>query len=65
MTSDISGKITVKMLLENYPQVIQLFLDMGLLCVGCPAESFHSLAKVASEYKLDLKQFLNRINSVI
>ena len=57
--SDISSLMTVKELLETHPSLLQIFLDMGLLCVGCPAESFHTLAEVAEEYKLDLHQLLN------
>ena len=63
--SHIPSDLTVKELLETHPQLLQIFMDMGLLCVGCPAEAFHTLAEVAKEYKLDLKQLLRRINENI
>jgi hybrid cluster-associated redox disulfide protein len=62
---DISSLMTVKDLLETHPRLLPMFLDMGLLCVGCPAESFHTLAEVAEEYKLDLHQLLNRMNKSV
>lgn len=63
--SNISSVVTVKELLETHPEVLQMFLDMGLLCVGCPAEAFHTLAEVAEEYKLDVDQLLRRITKSI
>ena len=61
----LSPDITVKKLLDRYPQLLQLFMDLGLLCIGCPVEAFHTLADVAREYHLDLNQFLQRIDTVI
>jgi hybrid cluster-associated redox disulfide protein len=61
----LSREITVKDLLDRCPQVLQLFMEMGLLCPGCPAEAFHTLEDVAREYHLDLNQLLQRIDMVI
>ena len=61
----LSPGITVKKLLDRYPQLLQLFMDLGLLCIGCPVEAFHTLADVAREYHLDLNQLLQRIDTVI
>jgi len=63
--SQIESNITVKVLLQHHPQALQVFIDMGLLCVGCPAEEFHTLADVAYEYHLDLNQLLQLINKTI
>ena len=65
VNSNISTGITIKELLDRYPQVLQMFLDMELMCVGCPAETFHTLIDVAREYHLDRHQFLQRIYMVI
>ena len=61
----LSPDITVKKLLDRYPPLLQLFMDLGLLCIGCPVEAFHTLADVAREYHLDLNQLLQRIDTVI
>lgn len=36
-------------------------MDMGLLCIGCPAEALHTLEEMALEYNIDLNQLLQRI----
>jgi len=65
VNSNISSDTTVKYLLDTYPQILQMFMDMKLLCVGCPAEGFHTLTEVAHEYKLDINDLIERINNVI
>lgn len=65
MNSILPSDITVKELLDRHPQALQLFMDFGLLCVGCPAEAFHTLADVAREYHLDPNQLLRRIHKAI
>jgi len=62
---NISTDITVKELLNRYPQLLQMFMDMELMCVGCPTEAFHTLADVSQEYHLDLDQMLERIYETI
>jgi len=65
VNSNISTDITVKELLERYPRLLQTFMDMNLMCVGCPTEAFHTLVDVAREYHLDLNQLLQRIYKAI
>jgi len=57
--------ITVKEILDRHPQALQVFLDMGLLCAGCPTEAFHTLADVAREYGLDSDRLVQRFQGAI
>jgi len=57
--------ITVKEILDRHPQALQVFLDMGLSCAGCPTEAFHTLADVAREYGLDPDRLLQRFQRAI
>ena len=65
MKQHISPEITVKELLDRYPQLLHLFMDLGLMCLGCPAEAFHTLKDIAREYHLDMDQLFQRIDRVI
>lgn len=60
----LTSAMTVKEVLDRHPQVIQEFMNIGLLCVDCPAEAFHTMEDVAREYNLDLDQLLQSINKV-
>ena len=61
----ISPKMTVKSLLECYPRAVRFFFDMGMLCVGCPTEGYHSLEDVAREYGYDPNQLVRHIRNVV
>ncbi len=57
--------MTVKEVLDRYPRTLQPFMNLGLLCVGCPMETFHTLADVAREYRMDPDQLLQRFQRAI
>lgn len=61
----LSPDTTVKELFDRYPELLQLFMDLGLLCVGCPAEAFHTLADVTREYHFDMNQLFQLIEKAI
>lgn len=61
----VTSDTIVKSLLESHPQTHQVFLDKGLLCAGCPTETFHTLADVSREYHLNLNQLLQCIKDSI
>lgn len=65
MNPEISINITIRELLERFPQLLQTFMDMGLKCVGCPTEAFHTLEDVAREYHLGLDQLFERIYEAV
>jgi hybrid cluster-associated redox disulfide protein len=61
----LSPLLTVKDLLDRYPQALPAFMRLHLLCVGCPTEAFHTLADVAREYDLDIDDLMRSIQSAI
>jgi hybrid cluster-associated redox disulfide protein len=65
MQPRLSLHLTVKELMDRHPQVLKRFMDLGLMCVGCPTEAFHTLTDVAREYGLDPDQLLHRLQHAI
>lgn len=61
----IDGTTTVKEVLINHPGVISFFIRRKMLCVGCPAEMFHTIKDVANNYGLLLEELLKDIQEVI
>lgn len=37
-------------IMRRWPETIRVLLDHGLLCVGCPVASFHTLDDAISEH---------------
>jgi hybrid cluster-associated redox disulfide protein len=65
MKTVINEAMTVKELLDDQPHLLQRFIDLKLMCAGCPADAFHSLADVAKEYGLDQREFLADLQKAI
>jgi hybrid cluster-associated redox disulfide protein len=61
----ISESSTIKDLLDQYPYLLHTFVDLGLMCVGCPADAFHNLSDVAKEYNLDKRKLMARLEKVV
>ena len=43
----IDSKTTIQELLEQHPRATAVFIERRMLCVGCPAQAFHTLEEVA------------------
>ncbi len=58
-------KMTIKELLERRPQATGVFIKRRMLCVGCPAESFHTLEDAAKLYGINLNDLVTAISRVV
>jgi hybrid cluster-associated redox disulfide protein len=65
MGINISESSTIKELLDQHPYLMHAFVDLGLMCVGCPTDAFHNLSDVAKEYNLDKRKLMTRLEKVI
>jgi hybrid cluster-associated redox disulfide protein len=61
----LTPDITVKELLDRYPRLLQTFMGLGMMCVGCPTEAFHTVADVAKEYGYDLNKLIEYFQGII
>jgi len=65
MSTRISADISIKKLLDQYPMLLQTFIDLGLLCVGCPTEAFHTVEDMAKEYGYDPNKLIQDFQRII
>lgn len=65
MNRRLTTQITVKELLDQYPNLMQAFLDLGLLCAGCPTEAFHTVKDIAKEYGYDPNKLIEHFENII
>lgn len=63
----IHYRMTVSEVLDCHPETAKVFVALGLRCVGCPTDKFHTLGEVAHLNHLDvhflaghLEQAVNR-----
>lgn len=57
--------LSVKEIMDRWPETIGAFISRRMHCVGCPIGSFHTLADAAGEHKLDSDALLEAIQIVV
>jgi hybrid cluster-associated redox disulfide protein len=65
MDPDIQPDQNIADLLDRWPQIIPLFMERRMFCVGCQMARFETLVGATAIYGLSLPQFLNEINQTI
>ena len=65
MKRRLSSDITIKDLLDQNPALLRTFVELRLLCAGCPAEAFHTIENVAKEYGYNPNELLQHFERVI
>ena len=65
MNQRLTTRMTVREVLDQYPDLLQAFIDLGLLCPGCPTEAFHTLEDVAKEYGYDPNKLIEHFEDFI
>jgi hybrid cluster-associated redox disulfide protein len=58
-------KMTVGELLKVHPAAVAVFITRKLLCLGCPAETFHTLEDVARLNGIVLKQMTKELQAAL
>ena len=49
----IDDDMTMDEIMRRWPLTIRVVIRSGMLCVGCPIASFHTVADAAREHGLD------------
>ncbi|PRX30368.1 hybrid cluster-associated redox disulfide protein [Orenia metallireducens] len=61
----LSKKTSVLKILQEYPEVNQIFKAYGLGCAKCLAANYEDLETVAKANNLDLNLLLKELNNLI
>lgn len=59
MKSRFDHDMTMDAIMRRWPGTIRVILGHGLLCVGCPIASFHTVADAAREHVLDEEMLIH------
>jgi hybrid cluster-associated redox disulfide protein len=61
----IDSKTTIQALLEQHPRATAVFIERKMLCVGCPAQAFHTLEEVARIHGSTMDDLCDAIRDAI
>jgi len=61
----ITKETPIDAIVQNYPQTIRVFLDHGMMCIGCAAARFEDLEQGALVHGIDVDDLLRDLNAVV
>jgi len=59
----ITKEMTVGQVLRLYPQSVQVFLEMGMHCLGCPSSTMESIEGAALTHGRKVDDVLEQLNA--
>ena len=60
--SKIAKNISFSELLEKHPEAIDVLMDNGMHCIGCPMSQMESLEQGCLAHGLDVDKIIKEIN---
>jgi hybrid cluster-associated redox disulfide protein len=65
MKRKLNADATMDRIMRETPATIRVVLQYGMLCVGCPIASFHTVFDAAREHDLDEDQLRHDLEAAI
>ena len=57
--------LTLKELMDRWPQTIEVFMRHHMICVGCLINPFHAVIDACDEYHMDYDTFIEELRIAI
>ena len=57
--------MTVGQVLRLYPQTVQIFLGLGMHCLGCPSSTMESIEGAAMTHGKDVDGLVEQLNKAV
>lgn len=61
----ITKEMTVGQVLRLYPQTVQIFLELGMHCLGCPSSTMESIEGAALTHGRNVDDLVTQLNNSI
>lgn len=63
--SVITKEMTVGQVLRTYPETVQIFLELGMHCLGCPSSTMESIEGAALTHGKKPDVLVEQLNKAI
>lgn len=60
---EITKDMVIGELIRQRPDAIEILMQFGMGCVGCPASQMETLEEAAMVHSLDLETLMNALNA--
>lgn len=61
----LTKTMTIGEIVRNYPKTIEVLMDFGMGCVGCPASQAETLEQAAMVHGFEVDELLEKLNEVV
>lgn len=61
----LTKEMTVGQVLRQYPQTVQVFLELGMHCLGCPSSTMESVEGAALTHGHNPDELVEKLNKAI
>lgn len=61
----ITEKMTIREVVEKYPETAEVFFSHGMHCLGCAAAHFENIEQGAEAHGIDVKKLVEDLNKAI
>jgi len=61
----INKQMTFKEVIEKYPKTIEIFLNEGMHCIGCPMASQEKIEQGCEAHGIDADKLIKKLNEEI
>ena len=61
----ISEDMSIKEVIDTYPETAMVFMRYNIGCIGCLAASFEKVKDIAIVHNIDLKALLKDLNQAV
>lgn len=59
----ITKDMSIREVVEAYPQVVPVFIQHGMGCLGCAIASFETIEEGAIAHGIDVEQLIKDLNA--
>ena len=61
----ITEDMTIREVIDNYPEAAMVFMKYNIGCIGCIAASFEKVKDIATVHQLDIKKLVKDLNEAV
>jgi len=61
----ITKDMGIAKIVQTYPETVSVFLNHGLMCIGCAAARFESLEQGAMAHGIDVEALVKDLNEAV
>ena len=61
----ITKDMSIKEVVQQYPDTIEVFMNSGMGCVGCAAAHFENIEQGALAHGIDIDGLMEGLNAVV